>query len=275
MGTTKPRTNKIPIRKKVSIPPAPPPGKGPAPRRFAQNIRILGPGTLPHLPPTQVTFDNPRKAAQGPAKRAGHLAAAATAMRKQSLEARATPPPSALPKLTLVAEPWVHVSNLDPEAVPNDLADHFKGCPGFKYVDIRYSSGGVPGRAQNGYRYAVVKFEEAAQADAALQLHGTKLGGSEYQLVVTPDLLTLPEVQKLPEFRQAVRAQPSLAKNLPLYHPVPRLPDNSLQTASGLTANSPIVKTNVWKPPRRVSARKTKGKKPKTVIVGGVQYTRS
>jgi hypothetical protein len=73
---------------------------------------------------------------------------------------------------------------LDPETTAEDLQGHFVGCGGIQYVNIRYSSSGVPGHPQHGYRYAIVKFETAEAADAAVALNGSNLMGSDYSLVV-------------------------------------------------------------------------------------------
>ncbi|KAF8177360.1 hypothetical protein K438DRAFT_1770127 [Mycena galopus ATCC 62051] len=240
---------------------------------------------MPPIRPDQVTFaklDKPRKTAHREHSRAGLLLAAATAKKRQAkVKALPVTPPlrTALPKLVLVAEPWVHVSNLDPDANAADLADHFAPCGEVLYVNIRYSNSGVPGRPQLGYRYAIVKFDTPMAADAAVELNGTKLLGSEYCLVVEPDLLNLPEVQNLPEFREVARAEPALMQGLPSQQHVLQVPPgpagNALQTASGVAVTSPVAfaKTKVWKPAADTVVKKKRKTRMKTVTVGGVQYS--
>ncbi|KAJ7810647.1 hypothetical protein B0H14DRAFT_2607162 [Mycena olivaceomarginata] len=166
---------------------------------------------------------------------------------------------------------------LDPEAIQVDLQEHFSPCGEIEYVNFRYSSSGVPGHPQLGYCYAIIKFATAAAANAVVDLTGSKLMGSDYSLVVEPDLLGLPEVQKLPEFLKAARAQHHMLGGLPQHEVLAVRPDHKLQTASGMTVTSPvalIARTKVWKTSEAV-VRKKKNKhslKEWCHIVGGVSF---
>ncbi|KAJ7749247.1 hypothetical protein B0H14DRAFT_441664 [Mycena olivaceomarginata] len=281
---------------------APPPSPTPS----VIEIPVAGPSTPSETPPAmppvradQVTFSNlvvrPRKRVTRAPERVDHLAAAAAAMRRQYQLAQAlravppVPPPAAAaaaPRLTVVAEPWVHVGNLDPEAIEDDLQEHFAACGEIEYVNIRYSSSGVSGHPQLGYRYAIVMFTTVAAANAAVNLTGSKLMGSDYSLVVEPDLLALPEVQKLPEFLKVLKAKPHMLGGLPQHQLAAVRPDHKLQTASGMTVTSPVAavaKTKVWQPraaaiqnkQKQKTKTKTKGRHCPGIIVGSVFYTRT
>ncbi|KAJ7237890.1 hypothetical protein B0H12DRAFT_1238062 [Mycena haematopus] len=287
MGTTK--TNKKSLRMKEAAKLPAKRGVFRAPLQsslFSVDDPIAGPSkvaeAVPPIRPDQVTLaklSKPRKAAQREGARAGLFVAAATAKKRREKAKALSPAPAPLaappiPKLALVAEPWVHVSNLDPEAEAEDLADHFASCGAVQYVNIRYSNSGVPGRPQLGYRYAIVKFNTTSEADAAVELNGTKLMGSDYSLVVEPDLINLPEVQNLPEYLEAKRAEPALMEGV-LHHPLVAPTDNdTLQTASGATVQSSVdvAKTKVWKPDP-ATIKKGRRSKGKSVTVGNIKYS--
>ncbi|KAF7347033.1 hypothetical protein MVEN_01456900 [Mycena venus] len=241
---------------------------------------VVGPSKPKAVPPIradQVTFaqlGKTRKTANREKMRAGLLVAAATAKKKQ-VKVRALQAPPSPPLLPVVAEPWVYVGNLDPEATPEDLSGHFSVCGGVQYVNIRYSNSGVPGRPQLGYRYAIVRFDTREAADAAVaNLDGSHLMGSVYKLVVEADLLNLPEVQKLPEFIEIQRKEPLLVAGLPEPKAVlvPVGNSNKLLTASGMTVASPVTRTRVWKP-NTGTVRKKRKAKGKSVVVGGMSFT--
>ncbi|KAJ7864481.1 hypothetical protein B0H14DRAFT_3443530 [Mycena olivaceomarginata] len=204
----------------------------PSPTPSVADSSVAGPSIPAETPPAmspvradQVTIANlavrPRKKVTRAPERADLLVAAATARRRQVQLVQA---------LTSVAEPWVYVGNLDPEAIQVDLQEHFAPCGEIEYVNFRYSSSGVPGHPQLGYRYAIVKFATATAANAAVDLTGSKLMGSDYSLVVEPDLLGLPEVQKLPEFLKAARTQHHMLGGLPQHEVLAVRPDHKLQT---------------------------------------------
>jgi hypothetical protein len=92
-------------------------------------------------------------------------------------------------------------------------------------------------------------FTTVAAANAAVNLTGSKLMGSDYSLVVgdshfpllflrsdmssfqvEPDLLALPEVQKLPEFLKVMKAKPHMLGGLPQHQLAAVRPDHKLQT---------------------------------------------
>ncbi|KAF7345725.1 hypothetical protein MVEN_01592600 [Mycena venus] len=243
-------------------------------------LAMAGPSKPKATPPIradQVTFaqlSKMRKIANREDTRAGLLVAAATAKKKQ-VKVQALQAPPFPPPVPVVAEPWVYVGNLDPEATLEDLSGHFSVCGGVQYVNIRYSNSGVPGRPQLGYRYAIVKFDAREAADAAIvNLNKSSLMGSEYKLVVEAELLNLPELQKLPEFIEVQRKEPLLVSGLPEPRTilVPVGNGNKFLTASGMTVTSPITRTRVWKP-NPDTVRKKRKVKGKSVVVGGVPFT--
>ncbi|KAJ7348262.1 hypothetical protein DFH08DRAFT_808006 [Mycena albidolilacea] len=219
----------------------------PSPTPSVADSSVAGPSIPAEAPPAmppvwadQVTIANlvvrPRKKVTRAPERADLLVAAATARRRQVqlVQALQVVPilpvaPVPVPRLTSVAEPWVYGGNLDPEAIQVDLQEHFAPCGEIECVNFRYSSSGVPGHPQLGYRYAIIKFATAAAANAAVDLTGSKLMGSDYSLL------------KLPEFLKATRTQRHMLGGLPQHKVVAVLPDHKLQTASGMTVTSPVA----------------------------------
>ncbi|KAJ6552981.1 hypothetical protein B0H19DRAFT_1295499 [Mycena capillaripes] len=277
-------TNKKAQRQKA--PKKAPPRRGvfrapsPSPTPSPDGPSVVGPSKSPPLRVEEVSFvklRQPRKTANRPDERMQAVAATRTARKKDnkvkavqsppSLPPAPSPPPS--PKISRVPETWVHVGNLDPEATAEDLTNHFARCGAIQYVNIRYSSSGVPGHPQTGYRYAIVKFDTLVAVDAAVDLSGGTMMGSDYPLVVKADLLDLPEVRNLPEFSAVAREAPSLVESLSPCQTVAVPLGNKLQTASGLAVNSAAAaaKTKVWKPDAETERKKRKAR-GKRVVVG-------
>ncbi|KAJ7673769.1 hypothetical protein DFH06DRAFT_749793 [Mycena polygramma] len=236
---------------------------------------------VPPLPKLEdVTFaalDRDRKPCKRALERQGAVAAIGTA-KKKVVKTKALPPlaPLSLPpapvSMPIVPEPWVHVSNLDPETTPDDLRQHFARCGNLEYVNIRYSATGVPGRPENGYRYAVVKFQEFAAVDVALDLNDSNIMGSEYKLVVKPDLLHLPEVQTLPEFQDTIKHNRSMFGSFSNAYGTTAPVGDRHQTASGMTPASPVVPTKVWKPDVETKRHRRRAEGYKQRMVGGVEF---
>ncbi|KAJ7676856.1 hypothetical protein DFH06DRAFT_1466234 [Mycena polygramma] len=254
------------------------PSSTPAP---SHNGSAAGPSRLPALQVNQVTFEKlgerqRKHNTRGKARR-DELESIAAAQKKRDAKARALPPlPMAPPPVAENIEPksWVHVGNLDPLATVDDLTAHFARCGELEYVNIRYSATGIPGRPENGYRYAIVKFTDISAVNAALALSDSALIGSAYRIVVKPDLLRLPEVQRLPEYGDAVPNMPALfdVNDPELRYVVPEK-STRVQTGSGTSIASPtMVRTRVWKPDV-VTKRERRKAKSKQVVVGGVTFT--
>ncbi|KAJ6477839.1 hypothetical protein C8R47DRAFT_643325 [Mycena vitilis] len=216
-----------------------------------------------------------------PCKRAlerQHTVAAIGTAKKKVVKTKALPPggPLALPpapvSTPIVPEPWVHVSNLDPETTPDDLRQHFARCGNLEYVNIRYSATGIPGRPEIGYRYAVVKFQEFGAVEVALDLNDHPIIGSEYKLVVKPDILHLPEVHILPEFQDSVKHNRSMFGAFSHVRGTTAPARNTHQTASGMTPTSPVVPTKIWKPDVETKRHRRRAEGYKHRIVGGVEF---
>ncbi|KAJ6500215.1 hypothetical protein C8R47DRAFT_1068433 [Mycena vitilis] len=249
--------------------------KTPAPAHSASAATV--PTRVPTIPVNQVTFEKlgerKRKHKVGGKTRRDELDSIAAAQKKRDAMARALPP---LPMAPPPMEPrlWVHVGNLDPSSTVEDLAAHFARCGELEYVNIRYSATGIPGRPENGYRYAIVKFTDILAVNAALALSDSRLIASAYPIVVKPDLLHLPEVRRLPEYGEAAPDMPALFDiNDPQLRCVVAEKSTRVQTGSGPSLASPtMVRTRIWNPDvvRKRERRKTKCKK---VVVGGVTFT--
>ncbi|KAJ7467891.1 hypothetical protein B0H11DRAFT_2284335 [Mycena galericulata] len=153
--------------------------------------------------------------------------------------------------------PLVHVGNLDPAVTSDDLKRHFAEAGAVESVTIRYSAG-LKGVVP--YTYAIVVFKNRRDARAALGLDGTQVMGSQYCMVVEPDLQELPEIRKL----IAASEKPVVARRIPIFAPI--------QTASGLTQPLGLQKTEVWtaRPEVVRSQRRAKGKR---IRVGDQSFT--
>ncbi|KAJ7025525.1 hypothetical protein C8F04DRAFT_1239148 [Mycena alexandri] len=180
------------------------------------------------------------------------------------------------PQLSFVAQPlWVHVGNLDPMATEPALAAHFAMCGNVQYVNIRYSSSGKPGNPSDGYTYAIVKFETLASVQRAAAANGSALPGSQYRMVVSPELLTLPEVQKLPEFRHVRKQNPVVLQGIPQTKYVPvAMPNGQVHSASGpVDSTVEIAPTKIWTALPSVVAHRKKSRPAKRIRVAGVSFS--
>ncbi|KAJ7208506.1 hypothetical protein GGX14DRAFT_453856 [Mycena pura] len=168
---------------------------------------------------------------------------------------------------------WVHVGNLDPAATEEGLKAHFSQCGTVEQVSIRYSGSGTGGRPAACYRYAIVGFSSPGEATAALDYSGDCVQGSTYKLVVSPDPVGLPEVQRLPEMYDVRAKHSNVVSGLPPRRPGV-VPIGHLHTASGmqgLPAGTSLAKTTLWKPTEEQKRRKRRAN-GKSMAICGVSF---
>ncbi|KAJ7155656.1 hypothetical protein C8R46DRAFT_1226731 [Mycena filopes] len=199
------------------------------------------PGTVPA--PAFPTTINLTKKSKPRTAHAERLEAARVARLKKKVKA--------IGSRSNIPEPlWVHVGNIDPKATEAKLAAHFAMCGTVQYVSIRYSSSGRPGNPADGYNYAIVKFKTQGSVRRADAANGSSLPGSQYRMIVSTELLTLPEVQNLPEFREVCAEDPILLNGIPQTQ-VARVakPHRVHHTGAG-ALRFPIVcaPTVIWRP---------------------------
>ncbi|KAJ7737095.1 hypothetical protein B0H16DRAFT_1730507 [Mycena metata] len=244
------------------------------PKRTAKQAGPSAPGAqnapaAPGFPSTDFEF---RKLAQRKGTHDERLAAAGAAQHKNNKIKSLGSQPSLGPQPL-----WVHVGNLDPISTEPALVAHFSMCGNVSYVSIRYSSSGKPGSPEDGYMYAIVKFDTFASVQRAAAANGSALPGSQYRMVVSTELLTLPEVQKLPEFRQVRKKNPVILQGIAQTKYVQvAVPHGQVLSASGpVNSTAEIVPTKVWTAPAVAPvpvARRVRCP-AKRLTVAGVSFT--
>ncbi|KAJ7617364.1 hypothetical protein FB45DRAFT_872805 [Roridomyces roridus] len=153
-------------------------------------------------------------------RRPNRVKAAADAYKKSLAKARAnldTGRMRSMPNL------WVAVGNLDPGVSQGRLVAHFKSFGKVKSVSIRYSTTGA-----DAYTYAIIEYHTHSEAVDALALNGTRVPGSEFELIVDLDLnalTTIPSAEQVEEFRSRSSAS---------------------EAGSGSQSSQQIVETKIW-----------------------------
>ncbi|KAJ7746126.1 hypothetical protein DFH07DRAFT_1063032 [Mycena maculata] len=230
----KKQTQRTPKPKKPNVFRAPSPSPTPSP---APSVRNPTKAAKEPVPTTK-----PAAKGKGLKKHPSLVEAATAAQKKKMALARAN-----LAKGRFPMGPWVHIGNLDPEVTEQELTDHFAEAGEAQSVKIRYSPGRAPQAA--GYTYAIIVFKNRLDAGAALALNGSRVMGSDYCMVVEPELHELPEVRSLGTPRKPTKGK--------------RLFPRAVQTASGVTQPTALEKTEVWsaRPDVVRSVRRATGKR--------------
>ncbi|KAJ6579161.1 hypothetical protein DFH09DRAFT_1310519 [Mycena vulgaris] len=245
---------------KAQISGPPPPTAAPFPPLFAANAELVKANSVKSVAPKIVSVARKKSHRQ-------MLADVAIARKKEALKEKAHP---FIP--FFLKDPWVYVSNLDPDLTEPRLHAHFAVCGDVEHVTIRHCGSLIPASPETpSYRYAIVKFRTYIAARAALDLNKSKVKGSKKPLAVEPNIAQLPEVPQIPDMDlDALRRKSSQRRRC-------KISMENQPTASGAaryaTANSPLVlaKTKVWKPTPEAE-RQTRRTKGKSFIVSGVSF---
>ncbi|KAJ7726024.1 hypothetical protein DFH07DRAFT_853383 [Mycena maculata] len=190
---------------------------------------------------------------KGQKKHLNLVDAATAAQKKKFAQARAN-----LLKGRFPMGPWVHIGNLDPEVTEEELEDHFAEAGEVQSVTIRYSPGMSP---QTGYTYAIIVFKNRHDARVALDLNGSQVMGSDYAMVVEPELHELPEVRQLAQPKKPTKGKSKLSTR-------------AVQTASGVTQPLALEKTEIWSArPAVARALRRAKRRGRHLIVDGTSFT--